>query len=122
RPVAERAQLLADAGVGQDVDRGKPHVEGLKRGDGAGRETAHRLLRRPFHEQDRRVVGEGGGHLVAERGVHGGSRGAGRSAGVRVLRDSAWMGPPISAPKMSYTRRWRSIRPRPSKRSEITVA
>src|SRR5262249_16838900 len=47
--------------------------------------AALRLLRRALHEQDRRIVGDGGGDLVAKRVVHGGSWRSGRVGGGQGL-------------------------------------
>ena len=86
-------QLLADARVGQDVDRRVGGAERVERGDRAGAEAAHRLLRAALHEEDDFVLGDRLGissrmGLVVSLTVYS----------ALVTRDRAWMGPPMSAP------------------------
>ena len=52
RPLRDRAELLADARVGQDVDGRERRAERLQGGDRAGGEAAGRLLRSALHEED----------------------------------------------------------------------
>src|SRR2546425_13211414 len=51
RPVADAAQDLTDAGVGEDVDGLERPAELLEDGDRPRRETAHRHVGRPLGEQ-----------------------------------------------------------------------
>src|SRR3954451_19316361 len=113
RPVRDRAQLLADARVGQDVDRRVGGAEGVERGDRAGAEAAHGLLGAALHEEDDFVLGDRLGNLVADGVAH-------QSA--LVTRDRAWMGPPMSVPNTAYTRRCCSMRLMPENSGAMTVA
>ena len=74
RPVRDRAQLLADARIREDVDRRVGRAERVQGGDRAGAEAAHGLLRAALHEEDDFVLGDGLGDLVADgigRVAHG---------------------------------------------------
>ena len=68
-PLRERAQLLADAGIGQDVDRGEARVERLQDADRAGGEAARGRFRRALHEQDDFVACDRVGDRLADRVV-----------------------------------------------------
>src|SRR3954451_1619140 len=66
RPARQRRQLLADARVGQDVDRGERRAGGLQGRDGAGGGAARRHLGRALHEEDDAVLADRLGDRVAE--------------------------------------------------------
>src|SRR5947209_8939310 len=108
RPVREGRKLLSDPRVRQDVDGRERLSYRLQDGHRTGREPAGRLVRRSFHEQDHRVLGDRAGDLVAE-GIAGLVAHA-ASCGTLVWMDRAWMRSPTSEPNTSYTRRCRASR------------
>src|SRR4051794_13233969 len=96
RPVRDRRELLADARVGQDVERRVAHAERVQRARRPHREAARGLLGRALHEEHHLVLVDRVLQEVADLLV----RHALLLPGVDVLIERAWIGPPISLPKI----------------------
>ena len=79
RPLREGRELLADARVGEDVDRRERRVDRLQGGDGARGEAAHGLLGRALHEEDDGVLAD-----RLRRWRRGSGSGPARSWGLRL--------------------------------------
>src|SRR6185312_12228523 len=70
RPAGERRELLADAWVGQHVDRGHGRPRAPKRLERAMRVAAHHELRRALHEQRHVLAVDDPLHLVLNLVAH----------------------------------------------------
>src|ERR1700733_557905 len=86
---------------GRDVHGRERLADRLKDRPRPGREAAHRLLGSPLHEQQYRVLLDGGLDLLAQRVGRLVAHAMLSVVEALVWMDSAWMRPPISAPNTS---------------------